>query len=120
PASLPWRIRSCPLIRIGMCVILASQGGCDLIKRSRLWGAAVALLLLGSLLSACGTAPLAQTWPGLTVADGIVYAISGTPQQVYLLDAATGMQKAAFMPGSLRGQTFYWSPVTVGDETAFV
>lgn len=80
----------------------------------------MALLLLGSLLSACGTAPLAQTWPGLTVADGIVYAISGTPQQVYLLDAATGMQKAAFMPGSLRGQTFYWSPVTVGDETAFV
>lgn len=92
-----------------------------MIKGGRVWGVAIVLLLLGSLLSACGTAPLAQTWPGLTVADGIVYAISGTPQQVYLLDAATGMQKATFTPsGSLRGQTFYWSPVTVGDETAFV
>jgi len=81
----------------------------------------VALLLLGSLLSACGAAPLSQNWPGLTVADGRVYAISGSPQVVYLLDAETGVQKATFMPtGTFRGQTFYWSPVTVGDETAFV
>jgi len=86
-----------------------------------MWGAAIALLLLGSLLSACGAAPLAQTWPGLTVADGVVYAISGLPQKVYMLDAETGAQKATFMPtGTFRGQTFYWSPVIVGGETAFV
>jgi len=92
-----------------------------LIKGSRMWGAAVVLLLLGSLLSACGAAPLAQNWPGLTVADGIVYAISGTPQKVYMLDAETGVQKATFVPtGTLRGQTYYWSPVTVGGEAAFV
>ena len=92
-----------------------------MIKSSRVWGAAVALLLLGSLLSGCGAAPLSQTWPGLTVTDGIVYAISGTPQKVYMLDAATGMQKATFMPtGTIKGQTFYWSPVTVGGGTAFV
>lgn len=86
-----------------------------------MWGAAVALLLLGSLLSACGTAPLPQNWPGLTVVDGVVYAISGLPQKVYMLDAETGVQKAMFMPtGEFRGQTFYWSPVTVHDETAYV
>jgi len=108
-------------MRIGMCVILASQGGYDLIKSRRVWGAAVALLLLGSLVSACGAAPVAQNWPGLTVAGGIVYAISGAPQVVYLLDAETGVQKATFMPtGTFRGQTFYWSPVTIGGETAFV
>ena len=80
----------------------------------------MALLLLGSLVTACGAAPMAQNWPGLTVADGIVYAITGSPQEVYLLDAETGGQKATFKPSNLRGQTFYWSPVTVGGETAFV
>jgi outer membrane protein assembly factor BamB len=92
-----------------------------LIKSRRVWGAALGLLLLGSLLSACGAAPLPQNWPGLTVADGTVYAISGAPQRVYLLDAETGAQKATFMPsGTFRGQTFYWSPVAVGGDTAFV
>jgi outer membrane protein assembly factor BamB len=92
-----------------------------LIKNSRVWGAAVALLLLGSLLSACGAAPLPQNWPGLTVADGVVYANSGSPQRVYMLDSETGVQKATFMPtGTFRGQLYYWSPVTVGDEMAFV
>jgi len=92
-----------------------------LIKGGRVWGAAVALLLLGSLLSACGAAPLAPNWPGLTVADGIVYAITGSPQRVYRLDAASGVQKGAYMPtGTFRGQLYYWSPVTIGDETAFV
>jgi outer membrane protein assembly factor BamB len=72
-------------------------------------------------LSACGAAPLAQNWPGLTVADGVVYAISGSPYKVYMLDAETGVQKATFMPtGTFRGQLYYWSPVTVGGETAFV
>lgn len=92
-----------------------------MIKRGRVWAAAMALLLLASLLSACGAAPLAQNWPGLTVADGIVYAVSGSPPRVYMIDAQTGLQKAAFMPsGSFRGQLYYWSPVIVGDETAFV
>ena len=94
-----------------------------MIKSGRVWGAAVALLLLGSFLSACGGALPAENWPGLTVVGGVVYAISGSPQQVYMLDAETGTQKGTFMPasptGTFKGQ-LYWSPVTVGDETAFV
>ena len=91
-----------------------------MIKSRRVWGAVVVLLLLGSLLSGCGAAPLPQNWPGLTVFDGAVYAISGSPQKVYILDAETGVQKATFTPaGTFRGP-LYWSPVTVADETAFV
>jgi outer membrane protein assembly factor BamB len=89
-----------------------------LIKSSRKWGAAVALLLVGVLLSACGGPIAAQHWPALTVAGDMVYAISGLPQKVYMLDAETGVQKGMFMPSAtFKGQTFYWSPVTVGDET---
>jgi len=101
--------------------VISPQGGCGLIKSGRVWGAAVVLLLLGSLLSGCGAAPVPQNWPGLSVADNVVYAISGSPQKVYMLDAETGVQKATFMPtGTFRGQLYYWSPVTVGGETAFV
>jgi outer membrane protein assembly factor BamB len=92
-----------------------------LIKRSRVWGAALALLSLGFLLSACGSVPMAQNWPGLTVADGVVYAISGSPSQVYMLDAETGVSKGAFITqsqGKYAG-VLYWSPVTVADGIAF-
>jgi outer membrane protein assembly factor BamB len=90
-----------------------------LINRSRVWGVALVLLLLGFLLSACGSVPVAQNWPGLTVADGVVYAISGSPSQVYMLDAETGVQKGTFTyQGAYRG-VLYWSPVTVVDGTAY-
>lgn len=78
------------------------------------------LLLLGVLLSACGAAPVAQNWPGLTVTDDTVYVISGVPQQVYMLDAETGVQKATFMPaGDFKNAAVYWSPVAVGGGLAF-
>ena len=77
------------------------------------------LLLLGVLLSACGAQPVAQNWPGLTLADGTIYAISGLPQQVYMLDAETGAQKGTFMPPGEHGGTVWWSPVGVGGDLAF-
>jgi outer membrane protein assembly factor BamB len=86
----------------------------------RLVGAGVGLLLLGVVLSACGGTPVAQYWPGITLADDTVYVISGTPQKVYMLDAETGAQKGTFAPaGELRG-VVWWSPVTVAEGLAFV
>ncbi len=89
-------------------------------KQRPIVGAALGLLLIGLLLSACGTVPVAETWPGLTVADGTVYVISGTPQQVYLLDAENGTQKGTFIPAGEHRGVVYWSPVTVGGGRAFV
>lgn len=86
----------------------------------RMLGATLGLLLLGVILSACGgPAPVAQNWPGLTLADGTVYAISGVPQQVYMLDAETGAQKGTFMPDGEHQGTVWWSPVEVGGDLAF-
>jgi outer membrane protein assembly factor BamB len=91
-----------------------------LIQRSHMIGVAAVLLFLSVVLSACGAAPTAQTWPGLTVADGLVYVISGAPQQVYVLDAETGVQQTGFVPsGDFSGVT-WWSPVTLGDALAYV
>jgi outer membrane protein assembly factor BamB len=63
---------------------------------------------------------VAQNWPGLTWANDIVYAISGAPQQVYLLDGETGTQKATFTPQGEHPGVIYWSPVTLGGDLAFV
>ena len=83
-------------------------------------GAALGLLLLSIILSACGGTPAALNWPGLTLAGDTIYVISGSPQKVYMLDAETGAQKGTFMPqGEFKG-TVWWSPVTVGDGLAFV
>lgn len=89
-------------------------------QRSRFIAAAMGLLLVGVLLSACGASPVAQTWPGLTVDGGTVYAISGAPQQVYMLDAETGTQKGTFLPQGENKGVLYWSPVTVADSVAYV
>lgn len=89
-------------------------------QRSRIPGAAVLLLLLTILLSSCGATPVAQNWPGLTVSETTVYVISGTPQQVYLLNVETGVQQGSFSPqGNHRG-ILYWSPVATGNDLAFV
>lgn len=88
--------------------------------KSRFWGAALVLLLLGVILSGCGTVPVAENWPGLSTDGATVFAISGQPQQVYLLDAQTGAQEAAFLPQGQHRGIEYWSPVTVGEEMAFV
>lgn len=90
-------------------------------QRSRLLGAVAALLLLGILLTACGGAPQAQNWPGVTAAGEIVYVISGSPQKVYMLDAETGTQKGApFAPPIETRGAVYWSSVVEGDGLAFV
>jgi outer membrane protein assembly factor BamB len=92
-------------------------------QRIRLLGAAAALLLLGAILSGCGAAPVSQTWPCLSVADGIIYVNSGQPQQVYSLDAETGAQQGTLVPTISGGQQVeptYWSPVTVGGGLAYV
>lgn len=89
-------------------------------QRSRVLGAVLGLLLLGVVLSACGSAPVAQNWPGLTLEGDTIYAISGLPQQVYMVDAETGIQKATFMPQGEHQGVVYWSPVTLGEELAFV
>jgi outer membrane protein assembly factor BamB len=78
------------------------------------------MLLLTLILSACGGTPVAQNWPGLTLADGTLYAISGSPQQVVLLDAEEGTVKGTFHPNPEAKGTIWWSPVTVGDDLAFV
>ena len=78
------------------------------------------LFLLSILLSACGAVPKPQNWPGLAVSSGSVYAISGSPQSVYVLDAETGSQKATFSPMTERTGLVYWSAVAEGDGLAFV
>jgi outer membrane protein assembly factor BamB len=86
-------------------------------------GAGLVLLLLGFVLSACGASPVAQNWPGLTVVGDTVYAITGAPQEVYILDAETGAVNGNFFPMGLdssKNAVNYWSPVTVGDGLAFV
>ena len=87
---------------------------------SRILGAALGLLLLTVILSACGGTPVAQNWPGLTLDDGTIYAISGLPQQVFMLDAENGTVKGTFSPVSEPKGTIWWSPVTVGGGSAFV
>lgn len=78
------------------------------------------LLLLSVVMSACGGTPIAETWPGLTLDGDTVYVISGTPHQVYMLDAETGTTKGTFLPqGDFKG-TRWWSPVAVGDGAAYV
>lgn len=89
-------------------------------QRRRVIGAVLLLLLLSVVLSSCGTAAVSQNWPGLTVANGTVYVISGLPQKVTLLEAQTGVQKMTFVPQPEPRGTFYWSPVALGGGLAFV
>jgi outer membrane protein assembly factor BamB len=91
-----------------------------LIKSSSRLLPALGLLLLGLVLAGCGSVPVAENWPGLSLEGDMLYAISGMPQKVYLIDAETGQQRATFMPQDVENGIYYWSPVTVGGGTAFV
>jgi outer membrane protein assembly factor BamB len=95
--------------------VIDLQGGFALTQRFRVLAAALGLLLV-VVLSACGAAPVAENWPGLTVAEDTVYLISGVPQEVYLLDAETGDMKATYVPQGEHKGVLYWSPVTVGAD----
>lgn len=86
----------------------------------RVIGAIAGLLFLSLVLSSCGAVPVAENWPGLTQANGTIFAISGVPQQVYMLDAETGMQKGTFIPQGEHRGIVYWSPVAVGGGLAYV
>jgi len=89
-------------------------------QRIRIAGAVLALLLVSVLLSACGAAQVAENWPGLTLDGDSIYVISGSPQQVYILNAETGVQKATFGLQQEAKGVVYWSPVEVGGGLAFV
>jgi outer membrane protein assembly factor BamB len=95
------------------------QGGFVLAQSSRVIRAVTGLLLLGVVLSACG-GTLPGNWPGLAVDGDTVYAISGSPQKVYMLDAETGAQKGTFTPLDESKGVLFWSPVAVGGDLAFV
>jgi outer membrane protein assembly factor BamB len=104
--------------RMAACPVPSRQRGYRRRAPRRIGSVGVGLVLLLSIvaLSACGAVPVSQTWPGLTEAGGLLYAISGSPQQVYMLDAATGTQKATYIPpGDHRG-VVWWSPVIVPDD----
>lgn len=94
-------------------------------QRSRVIAALLGLLLLGIALSGCASTPVSQNWPGLTVDNDTVFAISGLPPKVYVLDAETGTEKGIFPTdwsqiGSEPKGAVYWSPVTLGEDLAFV
>jgi outer membrane protein assembly factor BamB len=90
-------------------------------QQSRVLGVGIALLLLTLILSTCGSTPVPQDWPGLTVDGDFVYAVRGAPRQVYVLDAASGTQQGqTFAPMSETNSIVYGSPVTLGSGLAFV
>jgi outer membrane protein assembly factor BamB len=99
---------------------MEADGGRASMRWIQWLGVGLLLFLLTILLTGCGASPVAQNWPGLTVEDDKVFVISGTPQQVYVLNAENGQQMASFVPqGDHRG-VVYWSPVTLGDGVAYV
>ena len=68
-------------------------------------------------LSACGSRLGANSWPGVTVADGTAYVAAGPA--VYALDAQTGTFKWAFQG---EGKTFsaYAPPALTPDHTLII
>ncbi|MBN1661228.1 MAG: PQQ-binding-like beta-propeller repeat protein [Anaerolineae bacterium] len=90
-------------------------------QRSRVLGVGMVLLLLTLILSACGSAPVPQDWPSLTVDGDFVYVVRGAPRQVYVLDAANGTEQGqTFAPLGNTNGLVYGSPVTLGGGLGFV
>jgi outer membrane protein assembly factor BamB len=81
------------------------------------------ILVLGSLLSACGNQSLASTdWPGLTVKDDMAYLAAGT--YVYAINLANGQEltitqgsetTAVRFPTDGKGGPFYGDPAFTSD-----
>jgi outer membrane protein assembly factor BamB len=81
------------------------------------------IVVLGSLLTACGNRSLASTdWPGLIVHDGKAYLAAGT--YVYKVDLATGQEEsvtqgdktvAIRFPSDGKGGPFYADPAFTSD-----
>jgi outer membrane protein assembly factor BamB len=91
-----------------------------LLQRSRLFAVSVGLLLFVIVMAGCGSAPVAENWPGLSVYGDTVYVTSGTPQQIYMLDAESGALKGTFLPPGEHRGAIYWSPVTEAEGVAYV
>ena len=89
-------------------------------QRSRILAVTLGLLLLGIVMAGCGSAPVAENWPGLSVYGNTVYVTSGTPQKVYMLNAETGATNGTFSPADDPKGAVYWSPVTEVDGVAYV
>ena len=79
-------------------VMAILQGGLDLTQRSRMLGAVFVLLLLGMVLSACGSSPVAQNWPGLTLAGDTLYVISGITAAGLYAGCRNRRPKGTFVP----------------------
>lgn len=82
------------------------------------------MLVLGSLLTACGNRSLASTdWPGLTVQGDKAYLAAGT--YVYKVDLATGQEESVTQadktvpvrfPSDGKGGPFYADPAFTSDN----
>ena len=75
------------------------------------------LFIIAALLTGCTGGALATSWPGLTVAEGVVYVSAGP--KVYALEAETGNQKWEFPTGEEEKGPFYATPA-VGVDLVFV
>jgi outer membrane protein assembly factor BamB len=83
----------------------------------------VLMLVLGSLLTACGSRSLASTdWPGLTIHDGNAYLAAGT--YVYKVNLANGQEESVTQgdktvpvrfPSTGQGGPFYADPAFTSD-----
>lgn len=72
------------------------------------------LLGLGALvLSACGTQPLANNWPGLTADDERAYLSSGS--FIYAVDVTNGREVWRYPAEADGKMVFYATPVLTGD-----
>jgi outer membrane protein assembly factor BamB len=88
----------------------------------------VLMLVLGSLLTACGSRSLASTdWPGLTVQGDQAYLAAGT--YVYAVNLATGQETtvaqadktvAVRFPSDGKGGPFYGDPAFTADGQMIV
>jgi outer membrane protein assembly factor BamB len=83
-------------------------------KKTRIYSL-LALAAAALLLAACGSAPTAASWPGITVdeASGTVYVAYG--QHVYALQEANGTQQWRFPAERENNLTIYSAPTLTQD-----
>lgn len=72
------------------------------------------ILALGLLLSACGSAAAAASWPGLTVDEGSGQVFVAYNQHVYALQSENGVEQWRF-PAEPQGFSSFAAPVLTSD-----